>query len=74
MASRAEILSTKVTLRAISRVAAASSRMLSEFGMQPGGGNAFPAPAREGGYDIFNDSRSVGQIRAPDTPAGIARR
>lgn len=71
-----EILSTKITTRVVSRVAGATSEVLNLFGMQPGGRNVFRRPDvhRTFGYDIFNDTRTVGVGRAPGAPAGVARR
>lgn len=74
MASINEILSTKVTTRAISRVAASTSRMLYLFGMNPGGPNERSQGGRRFGYDIFNDARTVATARAPGATSAIARR
>lgn len=71
-----EILSTKITTKVVSRVAAATSEMLNLFGMQPGGRNVSSPKnvQRTFGYDIFNSSRKVGIGRAPGAPAGTLRR
>ncbi|MFH5805598.1 major capsid protein [Alienimonas sp. DA493] len=74
MASRAELLSTKVTDRAVRRLAANSSGLLRAFGLQPGGRNVNPVRTRQGGYDIFDDTRTVGQHSTPGTPAKTIRR
>lgn len=74
MASRNEILSTRITLKAISRVAAATSQALMEFGMQTGGPNVIPFPQRRGGYDIFSSTRSVASVRTPTASAAVVRR
>lgn len=74
MGSIAEILSTKVTTKAISRVAAATSRMLTLFQMNPGGANERSQGHRRFGYDIFNDARSVAIARAPGATSATVRR
>lgn len=74
MGSIAEILSTKVTTKAVSRVAAATSRILTLFQMNPGGANERSQGYRRFGYDIFNDARSVAIARAPGATSGTVRR
>ena len=74
MASRREILATKVVTKAISRIAAATSIMLQRFGMAPGGPNVSPARQRRFTYDVFNDTRQLGSARAPGVQSATARR
>ncbi|CAB4191737.1 Major capsid protein GpE [uncultured Caudovirales phage] len=78
-ASLAELLSTKMTARAVTQVAATTSELLNFFGFQGNdsktdGRNVRRVGHRTVGYDIFNDARTVGSGRAPGTAAGTIRR
>jgi len=73
-ASLHEILSTKVTTRVVSREAGANKYLLRLFGMEPGGSAERQVGHRQFGYDIFNDTRTVAQGRAPGSSAGTVRR
>lgn len=78
-ASLAELLSTKMTARAVSQVAACTSELLNFFGFQGNdpksdGRNVRRVGHRTVGYDIFNDARTIGGGRAPGTSAGTIRR
>lgn len=78
-ASLSEILSTKVTARTVTQVAACTSELLNLFGFQgnePGsdGSNVNRVGHRKFGFDIFNDARSAAMASAPGTAARTARR
>lgn len=73
-ASIAELLSTRITTGVISRVAASNKYLLGRFGFQPGGSAEVPQGHRQFGYDIFNDTRTVTQARAPGVSAATITR
>lgn len=73
MASLQSILRPQVLTNVISRQAAASDWLINLFGVQPGGANELNfGHGREGSYNIFNNVRTVGKIKAPGTAAGIS--
>lgn len=74
MASIAELLSTKITTGVISREAGINQYLLRRFGMNPGGFAENPVGHRQFGYDIFNDTRTVSQGRAPGVAAATITR
>lgn len=63
--SRAFLFHAKTNTRIVSRVAAASSFLLSRFGMAPGGKNVGFSVQREDSYDVFNATRTIAQVRNP---------
>ncbi|MEM4360039.1 MAG: major capsid protein [Candidatus Bilamarchaeaceae archaeon] len=73
-ASLHEVLSAQVTTRVVSREAGANHYLLRLFGMNPGGAGEVKVGHRHFGYDIFNDTRTVGQGRLPGVAAGTATR
>lgn len=74
VASIQQMLSVTWTAKAISRIAAGSNFIMSEFGMQPGGPNEYPIHGRKFSYDIFNDTRTIGKSTAPNQPFPISTR
>lgn len=74
MASRREILHTKVITKVVRRVAGATSVLLNRFGMQAGGSRVDQTPQRKSHYDIFDDTRTVGLSRAPGVQSATVRR
>jgi len=75
MASLQEILRPQVLTRVISRMAAADGSLLRLFGMQAGGpSETHVGHGREGVYHVYNNVRTIGQGRAPGTPAGRTSR
>jgi hypothetical protein len=78
-ASLSEILSTKVTAKTVTQVAACTSEIVNLFGFQgnePGsdGRNVKRVGHRAFGYDIFNDARTSAMASAPGTSARAVRR
>lgn len=78
-ASLSELLSTKVTAKTVTQVAACTSELLNLFGFQgnePGsdGRNVNRVGHRKFGFDIFNDARTSAMASAPGTAARAARR
>lgn len=78
-ASLSEILSTKVTSKTVTQIAACTSELLNFFGFQgntPGsdGRNVRRVGHRQFGFDIFNDARTSAMASAPGTAARTARR
>jgi len=78
-ASLSEILSTKVTAKTVSQVAACTSEILNFFGFQGNtpnsdGKNVRRVGNRSFGFDIFNDARTVAMASAPGVAARTARR
>jgi len=78
-ASIAELLSTKITSRSVTQVAATTSEIVNFFGFQGNdpksdGKNVRRVGHRSAGYDIFNDARTMGMGRAPGTAAATVRR
>lgn len=78
-ASLSELLSTKVTAKTVTQVAACTSEVLNFFGFQgnnPGtdGKNVRRVGHRKFGFDIFNDARTAAQASAPGTAARTTRR
>lgn len=73
MASIHDILRPITLTKVISRQAAASSWLLNFFGFEPGGANeANYGHGREGSFQVFNNTRTVAQGRAPGAAAGRA--
>jgi hypothetical protein len=71
MASLQELLDPQVLTRVISRQAATSSWLTSLFGVGPGGRNELDfGHGRTGQYNIYNNVRTIGKVRAPGTAAG----
>lgn len=69
-----QLLSPIVTTKVISRVATAEMPLLAEFGMTPGGPCELPVGHRAHGYDVFNNSRSVGMTTMPGEAAKTVTR
>ena len=70
MPSLQTLLSPQVLTRVISQQAASSDWLLNLFGVQPGGANElYEGHGREGAFHIYNNTRSVGRLRAPGTSA-----
>jgi hypothetical protein len=69
-----QLLSPTVTSKAISRIAAAEMPMLAEFGFQPGGPSELPIGHRTHGYDVFNNTRTVGMTTVPGEAAKTVTR
>ncbi len=81
VASLDQMLGVTYTRGAISQVAAATSAIVRKFGMQGGqpgsparGKNVTTVGHRQVGWDIFNDTRSVGRSTAPGMPAAVSTR
>lgn len=74
MASRSQILHTRVITKVVRRVAGSTSVFLNRFGMQAGGRNVGTSRQRKFAYDIFNDTRTVGTFRAPGVQSATVRR
>lgn len=74
VASINEILSTRVTSRVVRTQAGVNSFLLRLFGFNPGGFAERDMGHRQFGYDIFNDTRTVAQGRAPGAPSATVRR
>lgn len=78
-ASLSELLSTKVTAKTVTQVAACTSEILGLFGFQgndPGsdGKNVRRIGHRKFGVDVFNDARTSAMSSAPGTAARTTRR
>ncbi len=70
MASIHDILRPIVYTKTVSRLSAASSTILADFGMEVGGRNErFYGHGREGSYHVFNNTRATGLETAPGAPA-----
>lgn len=75
MASLHAILNPITLTKVVSRQLASEKWILQFMGMEPGGFNEqFFGHGRDGSYQVYNNSRQVGRMRAPGTAAGIARR
>lgn len=75
MASLQQILRPGVLTKVISRQMAAEQWILQFFGFEPGGFNSEDYNhGREGSYEIFNNTRKVGKLRAPGTAAATSAR
>lgn len=78
-ASIAELLSTKITSRSVTQIAATTSEIVNFFGFQGNdpksdGKSVRRVGHRSAGYDVFNDARTIGMGRAPGTAAATVRR
>ena len=72
MAPLPDILRPEVVTKAISQIAEASSHMLTLFGMNPGGSKLTGNDGkRQGSYDVFNHTRTVGTGTHPGAPANV---
>lgn len=68
-----QLLSSPVVTRAISQIKTPQSRLVSEFGANPGGRNVNQVGGHYAGYDIFNKNRRIATGRAPGSgPATVA--
>ncbi len=76
-----QMLHVTYTTKVISRVAAGTNSVMRRFGMQGGppgskvrGTNVKTVGHRMFGYDIFNDTRTVGASTAPGAAAAVSKR
>lgn len=74
MADLAQILRPNVLSRLVSRQMVAEQWILGFMGFEVGGRNELDdGHGREGSYDVFNNTREVGEGRIPDSAASIVR-
>lgn len=75
MATIDKLLSPRVLSRLVSRQMVAEQWILGFFGFEPGGRNEINlGHGRNGNFDVFNNTRTAGQGRAPGTAAGTVAR